>query len=517
MKIKRKCDKSDNYSHHIKIMKYILYCRKSSESEDRQVMSLESQENELKKLAEKENIEITNIFHESMSAKAPGRPMFAEMLKLITVGKADGILCWKLDRLARNPIDGGSISWLLQNAQINSIKTFDREYLPSDNVLLMSVEFGMSNQYVRDLSENVKRGNREKLRRGEWPNHAPYGYRNDKNTKTLVLIKEQAENVLEIFELYSSGNYSFSQLATKYNLRKSNIEKILNRTFYYGIMERQGELFLGKHIPIISKELFNKVKQTKEGVRVKCSRPNDLFFPYRGFMQCAECGCQLTATRKKSKYDYYYCTNGKGFCSQKSIYIKESETEDFFIEALSKIKFDEELIEIMYQSSIEKLKHNNQTSEHKLIETKEQLEKIQRQERKLSQSFTSELIDENLYKEEVNRIKTDKDLLLAKQATYSKSNDDILHTLELTKNVFLDSNKALFEFINSNPEKKQKIAQNILWNFSISDKKVLSYKYKSPYNILANTPKNSDLATMLAVWDDVGTILNKNSTFLCCK
>ncbi|MDA8611337.1 recombinase family protein [Candidatus Pacebacteria bacterium] len=478
-------------------MKYILYCRKSSESEDRQVMSLEAQENELRKVAKRDNVEIYKIFHESKSAKAPGRPLFAEMLKLISTGKADGILCWKLDRLARNPIDGGSISWLLQNAQINSIKTYEREYLPSDNVLLMSVEFGMSNQYVRDLSVNVKRGNREKLRRGEWPNHAPYGYRNDKNTKTLELVKKEADNVREIFELYVTGNYSFSQLANMFELRKSNIEKMLNRTFYYGVMERHGEFFPGKHTPIITKELFKKVQDIKDDARVTRCRPQDLFFPFRGFMNCAECGCQITATRKKSKYDYYYCTNGKGFCSQKSTYLKESEAEEFFVDALSKIQFDEELIEIMYQASLEKLKQTDINNEQKLIDTKQELEKIYRQEKKLSQSFTAELIDETLYREEVKRIKSEKETLLAKQSNYTKSNDELLRTLELTKKVFLDSNRALSEFKSSKPEKKRVIAQNLLWNFSVCDKKVLSYKYKSPYNVLAKTPKNSDFATLL--------------------
>jgi len=95
------------------------------------------------------------------------------MMEIISKGQADGIICWKLDHLARNPVDGGSISWLLQTSQIKHIKTAERDYLPTDNVLMMSVEFGMSNQYIRDLSANVKRGNRKKLRRGEWPNYAP--------------------------------------------------------------------------------------------------------------------------------------------------------------------------------------------------------------------------------------------------------------------------------------------------------------------------------------------------------
>ena len=164
-------------------------------------MSLDAQEKELSTIAEGNNLKIVQVFRESMSAKAPGRPIFAQMMEMISKGKADAIICWKLDRLARNPVDGGTISWLLQTSQIQHIKTSDRDYWPTDNVLMMSVEFGMSNQYIRDLSANVKRGNREKLRRGEWPNHAPWGYLNDKGNKSLLVDKTKRQWVIKMFEL----------------------------------------------------------------------------------------------------------------------------------------------------------------------------------------------------------------------------------------------------------------------------------------------------------------------------
>ena len=95
-------------------IKYFLYARKSSESEDRQVASIQSQIDVLKDVAKREDLEIIDVLFESKSAKAPGRPVFNQMINRINKGEAEGIICWKLDRLARNPVDGGSISWMLQ-------------------------------------------------------------------------------------------------------------------------------------------------------------------------------------------------------------------------------------------------------------------------------------------------------------------------------------------------------------------------------------------------------------------
>src|SRR5258708_6440018 len=82
-------------------------------------------------------------------AKAPGtRPLFAQMIKMITKGEADAILCWHINRLARNPVDSGQLSWLLQQGILKSIRTPDREYRPEDNVVIFSVESSVANQYV---------------------------------------------------------------------------------------------------------------------------------------------------------------------------------------------------------------------------------------------------------------------------------------------------------------------------------------------------------------------------------
>src|SRR3989338_8063717 len=140
-------------------LKYFLYARKSSESEDRQVQSIDDQINRLKKLASDLNLDIKKTYTEAKSAKKPNnRPIFDEMIQRVENGEASGILCWQVNRLSRNPIDSGKLSWLLQRGVLKSIQTIDRQYLPEDNVLIFNVESGVANQFILDLSKNTKRG-----------------------------------------------------------------------------------------------------------------------------------------------------------------------------------------------------------------------------------------------------------------------------------------------------------------------------------------------------------------------
>ncbi|HEY0432476.1 MAG TPA: recombinase family protein, partial [Chitinophagaceae bacterium] len=176
-------------------MKYFIYCRKSSEDDDRQMLSIDGQLSELNVLAQTAGLSIVHIFTENKSAKGPGREVFNEMIRRIEKGEADAILSWKLDRLARNFDDGGKIIGLLQRGVIREIRTFEKSYLPTDNVLMIAVELGMANQYVRDLSLNIRRGIREKLRRGVFSGKAPLGYYNEPRLRTIEPHPEKFEKM----------------------------------------------------------------------------------------------------------------------------------------------------------------------------------------------------------------------------------------------------------------------------------------------------------------------------------
>jgi site-specific DNA recombinase len=195
------------------IMKYFLYLRKSTDEDDKQILSLEAQEAELKEFALRDGLNIVSVLTESQTAKCPGRPVFNAMLARIEAGEADGIIAWHPDRLARNSVDGGRIIFLIDTLAIKSLKfpTFWFEATPQGKFML-NIAFGQSKYYVDNLSENVKRGLRQKLRRGELPGRSPLGYINDLRTHTIIPDPKKFKQVKKIFIDYSTGKYSLRDL-----------------------------------------------------------------------------------------------------------------------------------------------------------------------------------------------------------------------------------------------------------------------------------------------------------------
>jgi DNA invertase Pin-like site-specific DNA recombinase len=301
--------------------RYFIYCRKSSEAEDRQVLSIESQTRELEQLAKKLNFPVIEILVESKSAKEPGRPVFNAMMQRLYRGEAQGIVCWKLDRLARNPVDGGSIIWAIKQHGIKVMTPAQSYAREDDNIILMYIEFGMAQKYVDDLSKNVKRGLKTKIENGWYPGLAPVGYLNNtvKVTGENNLIKdpERFPLVRRMWDLMLTGLYTPAQILRIANdewgfltkqtrklggkaLPRCVIYRMFTQPFYYGWFEypkMSGQWYQGRHEPMITEAEYDRV-QVLLGLRGSPRPRMKLDFAFTGLIRCGDCGRMVTAEEK---------------------------------------------------------------------------------------------------------------------------------------------------------------------------------------------------------------------------
>jgi len=358
-------------------LRYFIYARKSTDEKDRQVSSITAQLQELRRIAERDGLEIIEEITESQSAKQPGRPIFNRMLRDISAGKAHGIVTWKIDRLARNPVDEGQIKWLLQQGQIHHIRTADRDYYPGDNVVVLGVDFGVATQFIIDLKANVKRGMRYKVEKGWLPGLAPMGYINRQIRKgehdiipdpeRFDLIKRLWQDLIEhhwpLREVYkvAMGKMGLRSRSGK-KLSLSKFYKMFTNPFYYGYFRFGGNLNKGSHIPMITKQEFDLAQDIIHDRHRPRKQTHVIAFT--GLMRCGECGSMLTADEKikrnkkggQHRYVYYRCTKSQNrSCKQRPI--SEPEIDRQIISLLSQIEISdgmrEAIIEVLNKENAE--------------------------------------------------------------------------------------------------------------------------------------------------------------------
>lgn len=347
-------------------LKYCLYARKSTESDEQQALSIDSQIKEMTNIAIRDNLNVTEIRRESHSAKdSSQRPVFNQLIKDVSNGTFNAILTWAPDRLSRNAGDLGSLVDLMDQNKLAEIKTYGQKFINSPNEkFLLMILCSQAKLENDNKSVNVKRGLRTRCEMGLRPGVAPTGYLNEKRTdrKCQMLVDtERAPIVRQMFEKVANDKWSGrkvykwlkdeSDFKTRFgkHLTLSNVYLILKNPFYYGKFEYpigSGKWYQGKHDPIITENLY---KSAQEHIsRDNIIRTESKEFAFTKIMKCGLCGSGVTAEEKYKKrkdgsvikYIYYGCTrfNDKN-C--KCGYMNEKDLIEKLINLIDKISLDQ--------------------------------------------------------------------------------------------------------------------------------------------------------------------------------
>lgn len=472
-------------------MKYFLYARKSSEDKAKQVQSIPDQLRILRELARQRGLQILDTITDIKSAKAPGRTGFTNMIQRIQAGEADGIICWKVDRLSRNSVDGGTLMWMLQNSSIREIITPERVYYPQDNTLLLSVEFGLATQTIRDLSTNVKRGMKSKIEKGWLPTVAPIGYVNEKQgikgQKRIFpdpvyfpiingLWLHLLQNRCSMMQLYTYMQSECPIFLSGKIMAFSSFHRLFQNKFYCGLFYWSGDTHTGAHEPMITLSQFEEAQTylfQKHGIRER-----NLQFDLKGEFRCGTCGALITAEQHKKYvkaakedriYRFYRCHRRKSGieCHEKPL--SEPKLEAQILERLSNLQLPDEII----QFGIKTLDAMQSQSEESIAEKQFQRElcdittKIETIGNNLAEERDSDA--RTLMMRRLNELRvTQRKLAEDRDAAKTKRKNqhvEIRNSLGLIHN-------AKRVFVSGTKDQKRAILRGIGSNWKLSDKKL---------------------------------------------
>ena len=448
--------------------KYFLYARKSTDDEERQLLSIPAQIDELREFASKEGLNIADVFIESKTAKIPGRDIFNQMLVRVEAGEAQGILAWHPDRLARNAVDAGRIVYLLDREILTDLKfpTFWFQNTPQ-GLFMLSIAFGQSKYYVDSLSENTKRGLRQKVRNGECLGQAPVGYLNDRLKKKMIIDPKVAPIIKELFEIYSKGNSTCKALslflkskgvASKGGIpiHKSRVAFILSNPFYYGYFRFKGEIYQGIHEPLITKKLFDQV----QAVMVDRGRSHPKVpynFPFTGLIKCGECGMMISAEQKLKFYKsmnqgqqfiYYRCSKKSKVTKCSQPYITESAIIPQLNDHIQKVSLSTSDHE-WFINKLESDEHQQRSEVLVIVqEFKKDLLNISEKLNKLLDSYLDNVVSREDYLNRKEKFMSEKKTIEQRISTLEQSPNKWLEPMREFFNDALEAHKIASDNIN---------------------------------------------------------------------
>src|ERR1043166_8779045 len=491
--------------------KYFLYARKSTKDREKQVLSIPSQLDALRRLAKQQSLTVVAEITERESAHVPGRPEFNKMMQRIEAGEATGILAWHPDRLARNSLDGGAIIYFLDAGKLIDLKfaSFWFENTPQGKSNL-GHEFVQTKQYSDKLACDTKRGLEDKARMGIYPAQAPRGYVNDKATKTIGVDPHLAPIVKEAFETFAQGDKTLDAMQnffaergilSKKRFTRANcrgglklhhdwIRRFLRNPFYYGHFEYAGELYEGKHKPIISKELFDKVQAVlaKRTHRIAEERAPKAF---AGLFWCGECGMAVTAEVQKG-HTYYRCTKKSKThkCSQK--FIREEELDRQLSLMLRDFALNPEWAAQMLDMAEKEGEELARSSRAFGLEKQEQLAAIKESVNRLTSIYVSQDIDRETFLAQ-------KDELLSKKKVLEESLDrnerEISRTWLEPFKEWINTAQTMSEVAEiGSPQEKKRVAVQVFGSNLFLDSKKARGCAAKPWSFI---PENHTLGKMV--------------------
>ncbi len=471
-----------------------MICRVSSKEQEDTGYSLDAQEKLLAEYADKNKFDVVKVYKISESASGKqARKKFNEILQFIKKSNINLILCEKIDRLTRNLKDAAIVSDWVQEDKGREVHFVKENFIVNQNTkahenFVWDMKVAMARFYANNLSEEVHKGQKEKIAQGWLPTKPPIGYKTigEKGHKIHVVDSEVAPHLRKMFEMYATGNYSVVSLEDemyKLGLRSRNgnrtlqsrIYKLLQDPFYCGKMRWKGEIYPAKHEPLITKDLFEKAQSIlkRRGKTSLSTKHNSLF---KSKIFCDGCGGVLSWELQKGTW-YGHCNNHlkSRYCPKKT-YIKEKMVEEQIDPVFRKIAPRNEAVLKWIESII--LEEN--AEQVKLRETEVQrlnglLENKRKQKDKYFEAKINREVDMEYCIRKIDECKTEEAALESALEKVVSTTDDY-QELRLIIHELAFRSKEIYE--KATTDEKRLLFSQLFTNFTQN-----GYEIKPNYNL----------------------------------
>lgn len=506
---------------------HVIYARKSTESDDRQILSIDSQINELQALAARRGVRVAEVLTESRSAKAPGRPVFRDLMRRVRRGEIRGVFCWKMDRLSRNHLDTGTVLQALADGVLEEIVTSDRTYTRDGNDRFMgSFELGMATKYIDDLRQNIRCGIRARLQRGWIHYRAPIGYLNDPVSRTIKTDPKRFGLIRRMWELLLSGTVRPAEILEtadeKWGLRTRRTKhtggKPLSRTglydlfanpFYMGLIRLQnGDSYPGMHPPMVSREEFQRAQEILGRTG---RRPQQHRFAFTGLIRCSGCAGSITAELhiKPSgrRYVYYRCSRSmKGVpCREPAISVRDLESQ--IVNRLRSLAMPQKVYEWLLVRLGHDLdrEHDRRGDARRTLQAA--LEAVLKEEENLLSLRVRDLVEDSVYVAKRAEMADRRVALSEKLKQPGRSANELR---QLSRDVVSLGTRAAETFVSGTGVQKRMILEAVGLNYALGARRV-AFSLKKPFTFLADAGACSN---WWSTADDIRTWLLDSTEYL---
>jgi site-specific DNA recombinase len=468
-----------------------LYARVSSREQEQEGFSIPAQLKLLRDYATRNSLTVEEEFIDVETAKVAGRKQFDRMIQSLGRNRnCRTVLVEKTDRLYRNFRDAVTLEDLDVEVHLVKEGQIISKDARSQAKLIHGMQLVLARNYIENLREEVKKGMREKAEQGIYPGRAPFGYRNNRASRTIEIHPENASAAQRIFEIYATGQYSLLELRaavrkeTGKTFVKSYLNTMLRNPFYVGKFEWGEKTYMGTQPRLITNEVFERVQDILSGRNKRKCRKHD--FAFRGLLTCAEDNCTMTAEVQKGKYIYYRCSGYRGKCS--TPYFREEEISKKLGEILKNIQvpddvvrriedsFDHDQERIMADSAAQRERHEKRLSAVR---------------RRMDQAYADKLdgkIPEDFWERKMSEWRSEEQQI---EIALNTTNDSFAERVLSAKRILELANKAYCLYVTEKPAEQAKLLRKVLSNCSV-DALSLYPAYRKPYDSIFERVKTQE-------------------------